>query len=60
MEGETTKRTHFVAGKTIVVAGAGISGLSFAIALRQRWPSSETPPKIIIYERDAEEGGVER
>jgi 2-polyprenyl-6-methoxyphenol hydroxylase-like FAD-dependent oxidoreductase len=60
MEGETTERTHFAAGKTIVVAGAGIAGLSFAVALRKKWPSSETPPKIIIYERDAEEGGVER
>jgi 2-polyprenyl-6-methoxyphenol hydroxylase-like FAD-dependent oxidoreductase len=60
MEGETTERTHFAAGKAIVVAGAGIAGLSFAVALRQKWPSSETPPKIIIYERDAEEGGVER
>jgi 2-polyprenyl-6-methoxyphenol hydroxylase-like FAD-dependent oxidoreductase len=60
MEGETTERTHFAAGKTIVVAGAGIAGLSFAVALRQKWPSSETPPKIIIYERDVEEGGVER
>jgi 2-polyprenyl-6-methoxyphenol hydroxylase-like FAD-dependent oxidoreductase len=60
MEGETTKRTHFAAGKTIVVAGAGIAGLSFAVALRQKWPSSDTPPKIIIYERDAEEGGAER
>ena len=60
MEGETTKRTHFAAGKTIVVAGAGMAGLSFAVALRQKWPLSETPPKIIIYERDAEEGGVER
>jgi 2-polyprenyl-6-methoxyphenol hydroxylase-like FAD-dependent oxidoreductase len=60
MEGEATERIHFATGKTIVVAGAGIAGLSFAVALRQKWPSSETPPKIIIYERDAEEGGVER
>jgi 2-polyprenyl-6-methoxyphenol hydroxylase-like FAD-dependent oxidoreductase len=42
------------------VAGAGIAGLSFAIAFRQKWPSSETPPTIIFYERDAEKGGVER
>jgi 2-polyprenyl-6-methoxyphenol hydroxylase-like FAD-dependent oxidoreductase len=57
---DSTTKHHFAAAKTIVVAGAGMAGLSFVLALRQRWPSSETPPTIIIYERDAEDGGVER
>src|SRR2546423_391310 len=60
MEAVSTAAHHFAAGKTIVVAGAGIAGLSFVLALRRKWPSSEIPPKIIIYERDAQEGGIER
>jgi 2-polyprenyl-6-methoxyphenol hydroxylase-like FAD-dependent oxidoreductase len=60
MEVDSTTSNYFAAGKTIVVAGAGIAGLSFALALRQKWPSSETPPMIIIYERDTEQSGVER
>ena len=60
MESHSTPSNHFAAGKTIVVAGAGMAGLSFAIALRRKWPSSETPPTITIYERDAQRGAVER
>ena len=56
----STPTSHFAAGKAIVVAGAGIAGLSFVLALRQEWPLSETPPTIIIYERDVQDGGVER
>ncbi|KAL7811958.1 hypothetical protein V8C26DRAFT_209986 [Trichoderma gracile] len=43
---------HFLSGKRIVVAGAGISGLSFTLALRQLWPTGLVPPSIVIYERD--------
>ena len=46
--------THFLSGRHIVVAGAGMSGLSFAIALRKLWPESVTPPRITIFERDTE------
>jgi 2-polyprenyl-6-methoxyphenol hydroxylase-like FAD-dependent oxidoreductase len=46
--------THFLSGRHIVVAGAGLSGLSFAIALRKLWPESVTPPHITIFERDTE------
>ena len=60
MESRSMLPHHFAAGKTIVVAGAGMAGLSFAIALRRKWPSSETPPTIAIYERDAQRGSVER
>ncbi|KAI1314002.1 putative monooxygenase [Xylaria venustula] len=48
-------QSHFLSGKKIVVAGAGIAGLSFAIALKKLWPPSIKPPVVIIYERDAEE-----
>ena len=53
--------SHPLANKHIVVAGAGISGLAFAISLHKLWPasspdntpaSSAAPPRITIYERD--------
>jgi 2-polyprenyl-6-methoxyphenol hydroxylase-like FAD-dependent oxidoreductase len=53
----------FAAGKKIVVAGAGISGLAFVAALRKLWqshPPSLTPPSITIYERDPKDFGAER
>ncbi|KAK3349699.1 hypothetical protein B0T25DRAFT_570311 [Lasiosphaeria hispida] len=46
---------HFLSGRRIAVAGAGMSGLSFAIALRNLRPESVTPPHITIFERDTEE-----
>ncbi|KAI4133775.1 MAG: hypothetical protein LQ347_002082 [Umbilicaria vellea] len=55
---------HFLAGKRIIVAGAGISGLSFAVSLRRKWeasfPSSMPAPSIVIYERDTKEDTVRR
>ena len=53
----------FAAGKKIIVAGAGISGLAFVVALRKQWLSlspSLTPPTITIYERDLKEFGIGR
>ena len=50
----------WVSGKTIVVAGAGISGLSFTIALSQNFPPNHPPPRITIYERDSEENRIGR
>jgi len=52
----------FIADKTIIVAGAGIGGLAFAISLRQQWPSSSSSPKpkLHIYERDSYENRVGR
>lgn len=49
-----THPRHFLEGKTIVIAGAGVSGLAFSIALHKLWPSvsSSPPPKTILYERD--------
>ncbi|KAH8799747.1 hypothetical protein F5884DRAFT_116110 [Xylogone sp. PMI_703] len=48
-------QTHFLAGKTIVVAGAGAAGLSFVLALRKLWPDDLEPPKVTIYEREAKD-----
>ncbi|TGJ87586.1 hypothetical protein E0Z10_g1215 [Xylaria hypoxylon] len=51
---------HFLSGKKIVVSGAGISGLAFAIALRKLWPPSIEPPVVVIYDRDAKESSIGR
>jgi len=47
------KGTHFLSGKRIIVAGAGIAGLSFVRAMEQNWPTGMAPPRITVYERDA-------
>lgn len=53
---------HHLSGKTIVIAGAGIGGLSLAIALHKQWPSVTTaePPTVILYERDSAEDAIGR
>lgn len=50
----------WVAGKRIIIAGAGMSGLAFARGLDRNWQSGFPRPEIIIYERDAEKVPVER
>ena len=63
METSSKSTECFIAGKRIIVAGAGLAGLSFVIALRKLWQSnapSLPPPTIAIYERDPEDLGVER
>lgn len=63
MEGNSASSSSFPAGKKIIVAGAGIAGLSFVVALRKQWLSqtpSLNPPTIAIYERDPKDFGVER
>lgn len=54
MDREDTE-AHFLTQDTIVIAGAGISGLSFAISIHKLWPSlvaDVPPPPLILYERD--------
>ncbi|UKZ72526.1 hypothetical protein TrVFT333_000156 [Trichoderma virens FT-333] len=46
---------QFLSGKKIIVAGAGISGLSFTLAIRQLWPAGLEPPHVVIYERDSDD-----
>lgn len=46
----------YIAGKKVIVAGAGIGGLAFASALSKQLsslPPSLSPPSITIYERDS-------
>ncbi|KAL2176124.1 uncharacterized protein P884DRAFT_261084 [Thermothelomyces heterothallicus CBS 202.75] len=50
-----TTGTHFLSGRHIVVAGAGMAGLSFAVALRKLWPTGVPPPRVTIFERDTKQ-----
>jgi 2-polyprenyl-6-methoxyphenol hydroxylase-like FAD-dependent oxidoreductase len=51
---------HFLSGRHIVVAGAGIAGLSFAVALRKLWPTDVPPPRITIFDRDSKHDALGR
>ncbi|KAH8890034.1 FAD/NAD(P)-binding domain-containing protein [Thozetella sp. PMI_491] len=51
---------HFLSGKKIVVAGAGMAGLAFALSLEKLWPSNLDPPQITVYERDTKAAAVGR
>jgi 2-polyprenyl-6-methoxyphenol hydroxylase-like FAD-dependent oxidoreductase len=51
---------HFLSGRHIVVAGAGIAGLSFVVALRKLWLTGVPPPRITIFERDSEHDALGR
>ena len=44
-------KTHPLSGKHIIVAGAGIAGLSFARALSRIWPVEVEPPRVTLYEK---------
>ncbi|OAL40308.1 hypothetical protein AYO20_00044 [Fonsecaea nubica] len=53
----------FLAGKTILVSGGGIAGLTFAAAIAQTFPASSSGrqrPQVIIYERDSYENRIGR
>lgn len=43
---------HFLSNKTLLIAGAGLSGLSFALALRKHLQTLPHPPTLLIYERE--------
>jgi len=46
-----TLQKHDLAGKRIIVTGAGLAGMAFARAMELSWPSKHPKPEIIIYER---------
>lgn len=49
--------SHFLSGKKIIVAGGGIAGTAFAVALHKQWPALNpglSPPTITIYDRDVD------
>ena len=52
---------HYLAGKKIIVAGAGIAGLAFVISLRKLWKEHVGKfPEIVHYERDDERSAISR
>ena len=51
MANPSSQDMHPLAGKRIVVSGAGIAGLAFARALDRFWPLEYPKPSLIIYER---------
>lgn len=50
-----SEKHHFFAGQKVIVAGGGIAGLSFAIALSKLWEEKQERPEIVVYDRDAKE-----
>ena len=53
-------RQHFLEGKTIIIAGAGIAGSAFVIALRKLWDPRLKEPTIILYDRDSPDVTAQR
>ena len=51
---------HFLSGKRIAIAGAGLAGPAFAVGLRKQWPSTCPPPTLVLYERDTHDNAVGR
>lgn len=42
-----------LAGKRIIVSGAGLAGMAFARALERSWPQEHPKPELVMYERSA-------
>jgi 2-polyprenyl-6-methoxyphenol hydroxylase-like FAD-dependent oxidoreductase len=55
-----TNPGQFLSGKKIIVAGGGIAGFAFVIALRKLWDVSLPPPQITVFERDQREPDPQR
>jgi 2-polyprenyl-6-methoxyphenol hydroxylase-like FAD-dependent oxidoreductase len=55
-----SRQQHFLEGKTIIVAGAGIAGSAFVIALRKLWDPKLKEPTIILYDRDSPDLSAQR
>ncbi|KAL6351880.1 hypothetical protein LRP88_14690 [Fusarium phalaenopsidis] len=53
------RNAHFLENKTIVVAGAGMAGLAFAISLKKTWNSSH-PLRLTVFDRDSRKDDPKR
>ncbi|TLD04204.1 hypothetical protein E2P81_ATG10607 [Venturia nashicola] len=49
----TNMKKHDLAGKRIIVSGAGLAGMAFARALERSWPQEHPKPELVIYERSS-------
>ncbi|KAF5593531.1 Aromatic-ring hydroxylase [Fusarium pseudocircinatum] len=56
----TAEEAHFLERKSIIVAGAGMAGLAFAISLSKRWSQKVSPPMITVYDRDSRHPDLQR
>lgn len=60
----STDQQHFLSGKKIIIVGAGIGGLTFAIALQQFLEKTNEKidplPSITVYERDTSSDAIGR
>ncbi|CCT65490.1 uncharacterized protein FFUJ_02433 [Fusarium fujikuroi IMI 58289] len=57
---DSSHQHHFLEGKTIIIAGGGVSGSAFAVGLRKLWNPQFKEPKIIIYDRDSPDVSAQR
>ena len=59
---QSIPQIHHLSGKKTIIAGAGMAGLSFAIAMYKQWPAISTapPPTFICYERDTTQDIISR
>ncbi|KAH8881672.1 FAD/NAD(P)-binding domain-containing protein [Thozetella sp. PMI_491] len=55
-----TGNDHFLQGKKIIVAGAGVAGAAFVTALYKLWDPALKPPEVIVYDRDTRESTLAR
>lgn len=53
-----SKPGQFISGKSIVVAGGGIAGSAFILALNKIWDSSLKRPEVTIFERENREASI--
>ncbi len=51
---------HFLEGKKIIVAGGGLAGCAFAVALYKLWDPALQPPEVVIFDRDTRESTFAR
>jgi 2-polyprenyl-6-methoxyphenol hydroxylase-like FAD-dependent oxidoreductase len=51
---------HWLSGKSIIVAGGGIAGLSFVRSLDRTWPVDVERPRVTLYEKREQKVSPER
>lgn len=52
--------SHFLEGKTIIVAGGGVAGSAFVAGLRKLWDPALKPPTVVVYDRDSRDINLQR
>lgn len=56
----TSDSKHFLSGRKVIVAGAGIAGLSFVISLFKDWDSTIPPPEVVVVDADGRDESINR